>query len=139
MVAVRWTWARAGAIALGGAAGAGLRWLVLEATTSGRFPWPVLAVNVAGSLILGVLLASEVDHARARLALHDLGAIGFCGGLTTFSTFAVEVVELADRGEAAMAAVYATVSVLSAVAALMAGAALLRQVAAADLPVEEEL
>jgi len=134
---VRWTGDRAGAIAAGGALGATCRWLVVEAAGNRRFPWPVLLVNVVGSLVLGVLLAEEPAHPRARLVLHDLGAIGFCGGLTTFSTFAVEIVDLVDQGDGAMAALYGVASVAGTIGAVLAGAALLRRVRAVDLPVEE--
>jgi fluoride exporter len=126
-----------GAIAAGGALGATIRWLTVEGAGDYRFPWPVLVVNVIGSLVLGVLLAEEPAHLRARLALHDLGAIGFCGGLTTFSTFAVEVVELIDRGDAAMAALYGVASVAGTIIAVLTGAALFRRARAVDLPVEE--
>ena len=56
-------------------------------------PWTVFLLNCGGSFVLGVLLAEEWAHPRARLLLHDAGGIGFCGGLTTFSTYAVEVVD----------------------------------------------
>lgn len=134
----RWTWDRAAAIAIGGALGATCRWFVIEvAGDPSVFPWPVLVVNVLGSFALGVLLAEEPDHPRARIALHDLGAIGFCGGLTTFSTFAVEVVDLTDRGRGGWAALYVVASVLGTVAAVVSGAGLLRRVRAVELPLEE--
>lgn len=133
----RWTWDRAVAIAVGGAAGASCRWFVVEAAGNHRFPWPVLLVNVVGSLVLGVLLAGEPDHPRARVAPHDLGAIGFCGGLTTFSTFAVEIVGLVDRGDGVVATLYAMASVGGTIVAVLAGAALLRRVRAIELPLEE--
>jgi CrcB protein len=126
-----------GAIAAGGAFGATCRWLVVEAAGEHRFPWPVLTVNILGSLLLGVLLAEEPGHPRARLALHDLGAIGFCGGLTTFSTFAVEVVELIDRGDGGLAALYGVASVAGTIAAVLGGAGLLRRARALELPLEE--
>jgi CrcB protein len=126
------------AVAIGGAAGAGLRWAVVTWVEAGRFPWPVLAVNIAGSLLLGVLLAEEWDHPRLRLALHDAGGIGFCGGLTTFSTFSVEVVQLARDGDTTLAAAYAAVSIVGAVLGVVAGAGLLHRVRAVTLPVEEE-
>jgi CrcB protein len=125
------------AIAVGGALGATCRWLAVEAAGHHRFPWPVLVVNIAGSLLLGVALAAEVGHPLARVALHDLGAIGFCGGLTTFSTFAVEVVDLVDDGDGVLAATYATTSVAGTIVAVLVGAALLRRVRALELPVEE--
>lgn len=133
-----WTKRRAVAVAAGGAGGATLRWLVVTLTTTGRFPWPVLAVNVAGSFLLGLLLAEEWSHPAARIALHDAGAIGFCGGLTTFSTFAVEVVDLARDGEVLPAVTYAAASVVGTLAAVAAGAAALGRIRALLLPVEEE-
>lgn len=125
------------AIACGGALGATARWSVVEATGTQVFPWPVLVVNVFGSLLLGVLLAEEPSHPRARVALHDLGAIGFCGGLTTFSTFALEVVDLVQQSRTVAAVAYAAASVASTVAAVVLGAALLRRVRALRLPLEE--
>lgn len=70
-------------VALGAAAGA-----VLRALTARRVPGrrATLAVNVVGSLLLGLL-----GGAGARTSA--LLGVGFCGGLTTFSTYALEVVE----------------------------------------------
>jgi CrcB protein len=85
-----------------------------------------------------MLLAEEVAHPSARLVLHDAGAIGFCGGLTTFSTFAVEVVDLTRAGDGTTAAVYAVTSVVAAVAGVLAGAAALRRVRAVARPLEEQ-
>jgi len=72
-----------------GAGGAVLRYLAGRAGARSRWPWPVLVVNVAGSLIAGVALHSE-------FAL--VVVTGFAGGLTTFSTFGVETVQLALEG-----------------------------------------
>ena len=133
----RWTRSTVGAIAAGGALGATCRWLVVVAAGPSRFPWPVLAVNIIGSFVLGLLLAEEPSHPLARVALHDLGAIGFCGGLTTFSTFAVEVVELIDRGDAAFATLYAAASVAGAITAVLTGGLVLRRTRALESPLEE--
>jgi fluoride exporter len=139
LVGVRGSWdrRRAVAIAVGGVVGAVLRWAVTS-VDAGRFPWPVLAVNVAGSFILGVLLAEEWSHPRARLVLHDAGGIGFCGSLTTFSTFSVEVVNLSKNGDVGIAAVYTVASIAATVAAVVAGAAVLRRLRALTLPLEEQ-
>ena len=138
---VRGTWdrRRAAAIAIGGVAGAGVRWAVIAGAGVGvgGFPWPVLAVNVAGSVLLGVVLAEESAHRATRLVLHDGVAIGFCGGLTTFSTFAVEIAALVGDGHLITAGVYGLASVLGAVLGVVAGAASLRRVRAAALPLEE--
>ncbi len=133
-----WDRQRAVAIAIGGAVGAALRWAVFTSVDAGRFPWPVFVVNVAGSLILGVLLAEEWSHPRARLLLHDAGGIGFCGSLTTFSTFSVEVVDLARAGDVGTAVLYTVASVAGTIAAVVAGAAALRRLQAITLPLEEK-
>lgn len=134
-----WDRRRAAAIAAGGIAGAGARWAVLVTfEPTGRLPWAVLAINVVGSVLLGVLLAEEWTHPASRLVLHDGGAIGFCGGLTTFSTFTLEVVNLARDGHIGLAATYGALSVVLSVGGVIAGAAALRRVRAITLPVEEE-
>jgi CrcB protein len=133
----RWTRERVVAVAVGGAVGATLRWAVFTTTASGSFPWPVLVVNIAGSLLLGVVLAEEWTHPTARLLLHDGVGIGFCGGLTTFSTFAVEVAQLGRDGDVTTAATYAVASVAGALLAIVAGAAGLGQVQAVRLRLEE--
>lgn len=129
---------RAVGIAFGGVVGAAVRWALLAAVpANGPIRWPVLALNVAGSVALGALLAEEWAHSRARLWLHDIGGIGFCGGMTTFSTFTVEIVDLIRGGEAVTAIAYGTGSVSLAIAGVVAGAAMFRRVRAIALPLEE--
>lgn len=71
-------------VALGAGAGAPLRYVVAQ-RLDGRFPVGTLAVNVLGSLLLGLLSALAVSGGTAAL----LGT-GFCGGFTTYSAFAVQ-------------------------------------------------
>lgn len=134
----RWDGKRAAAIAAGGVAGAALRWSVAGDVVTGGFSWRILTVNLVGSLLLGVLLAGEWSRPGARVAVHDAGAIGFCGGLTTFSTFAVEVAALVRSGDELTAALYVFSSVGGSIAAVILGAALLRRVHAVTLPLEEQ-
>jgi CrcB protein len=127
------------AIAAGGAVGAAVRWAVLSAwPVAGGLPWPVLVVNVIGCALLGVVLAEEWTHPRARLLLHDGAGIGFCGGLTTFSTVAVEVAAFGRGGRWGLAVVYLGASVVLGVAAAVSAAGLLQRVRALDLPLEGE-
>lgn len=133
-----WDRARVAAVAVGGAAGAAVRWSLVTSIDTGRFPWAVFLLNVAGSILLGVLLAEETRRPSRRVLLHDAGAIGFCGGVTTFSTFSIEVVELIRDGFALMGAAYAAGSVLAAIAGVAAGAAALHRVRALTIPVEGE-
>ena len=83
-------------VALGAAVGAPLRYLVDRAVQTRHdslFPWGTFAVNVTGSLILGMLIggADAVPGSVATL----LGT-GFCGALTTYSTFGFETIRLIE-------------------------------------------
>ena len=98
-------------VAVGAALGTTTRFHVAH-HLDGRFPRGTLLVNVAGSLVLGLLFGAGVS--ADGLAL--LGT-GFCGGLTTYSAFAVQT---RDRGPAGGAA-YAVVTVGLALAASALG------------------
>lgn len=109
-------------VAVGGAAGALLRYavgLALGPARPGAFPWPTFAVNVAGSLVLGLVLALvPADDPRH---LRPLLAVGFCGGLTTFSTFGYETVALLQARAYGTAVAYAGGSFALALAAVVIG------------------
>ncbi|MBB5856998.1 fluoride efflux transporter CrcB [Amycolatopsis umgeniensis] len=83
-------------VALGGGAGAILRFLTdlrMRAWRGPAFPWGTLAVNIVGSAILGVLTGWAL-HGGQPDGIRSLLAVGFCGGLTTFSTFGYETLRL---------------------------------------------
>ncbi|WP_111767237.1 fluoride efflux transporter CrcB [Nakamurella deserti] len=108
-------------VALGAAIGAPLRYLTDRFVTvrvESRFPVGTLVVNVAGSLILGLL-------AGAGLAGDDpwqlVVGTGFCGALTTYSTFAWETVRLAASGGRLLAAANAVGSLVVGTGAATAG------------------
>jgi CrcB protein len=111
-------------VALGGAVGSVARWLVGQALGgAGRaLPWGTLAVNVAGSLALGLVLSVwPADRPSAgRLLL----GVGFCGGFTTFSTLSAELVAMVQRGQGARAGAYAAASLAAGILAMLAGLAL---------------
>ena len=86
-------------VAAGAALGATLRFWVAHHLDD-RTPWGTLAVNVAGSFVLGLLVGSDPSaHALALLGT------GFCGGLTTYSTFAVQTVRWGRREGTVLAVV----------------------------------
>ncbi|HYO38899.1 MAG TPA: CrcB family protein [Nocardioidaceae bacterium] len=78
-------------VAVGAAVGAPLRYLAASLLDA-RLPWGTLAVNWAGSFLLGCF--SGLGLSGAAMAL--LGT-GFCGGLTTYSAFAVQTRDLGPR------------------------------------------
>ncbi|RMH79206.1 MAG: CrcB family protein [Actinomyces sp.] len=84
-------------VAVGAVCGAATRWAVGELVPASRFPWALVLVNLAGSLVLGMV---AFRAATGRRELVRLGAgIGFCGSLTTFSSLAVTLAhELGDGG-----------------------------------------
>ena len=105
-------------VLLGGAAGAPARYLAdrwLTARLPDTFPWGTVTVNVTGSFVLGLLAAA------APAWLLDLGGVGFCGALTTFSTFSFETVELLERGRLATAVANVAASVTVSVGAAAMG------------------
>lgn len=106
-------------VALGGALGAAVRYLLIL-LVGGRFPWSILIANLAGSFVLGVLLAS------ASPGLLLLLGVGFCGALTTFSAFALDTLVLVREGRSAASITNVAVSVAGSLGAILAGLALAR-------------
>jgi len=125
-------------VGAGGAAGATLRWALLDLGGDAFRP-ALLAVNVLGCFVLGIALALPAEATQRRHALlHDGVGIGFCGGLTTFSTLAVEVAELGRDGHAGTGATYLGLSVTLGLGAVLLGAALSGRTAALEQPLEGE-
>lgn len=116
-------------IGLGGMAGALLRYgavTTVDRLTGTAMPWGTLAVNVVGSLALGVLLVLT-ERMAAGLAVRRFAAVGLLGAFTTFSAFSWEVVALLRDGAWLRAITYALGSVVLAVLALAAGMAITTQ------------
>lgn len=83
-----------------GGAGAALRFVVDgELRRRWRTPLPVatVAVNVSGSLLLGLLTGAHLLHGFGSVWF-TAASTGLCGGYTTFSTACVETVRLVQAG-----------------------------------------
>jgi CrcB protein len=109
-------------IVLGAACGAPLRYLADRAVQTRHdtvFPWGTLAVNVAGSALLGFLAALPAGDGVMALA-----GTGFCGALTTYSTFGYETVRLLEQRARFHAVANAVTSVVAGLGAAFCGAAL---------------
>jgi CrcB protein len=82
-------------VMLGGALGSALRYgagLASLAWFGAAYPWSTLAVNIAGSALIGVAAGAGVEGG-ARLLI----VTGFLGGFTTFSAFSLETATLWER------------------------------------------
>jgi fluoride exporter len=119
-------WATMGAVALGAAIGAVLRWAAgvwMNSLWVG-FPLGTLVVNCAGGFMIGMAL---IGFERWPSELPRAFVIsGFLGGLTTFSAFSGESLNLLQRGQMFMALLHAAAHVFGALACVAAGFALAR-------------
>ena len=115
-------------VALGGALGAGLRWLaglaVLRLSGPSEFPLAILGVNVLGSFLMGLFVVAAAERGLTHLSPFVM--TGLLGGFTTFSAFSLETVTLIERGQIGAAGVYVLLSVVVSVGALFAGVVLAR-------------
>jgi CrcB protein len=116
----------ASAIALGAGLGGVMRVLAGTAALSwlgDGFPHGVLAVNVAGSFLIGLLAALTVSGGRWPLgpAVRAGAMAGFCGGFTTFSFFSLQTLELLQAGRIAAAALYAGLTLAGALGGVWLG------------------
>ncbi|MGQ0575916.1 MAG: fluoride efflux transporter FluC [Pseudonocardia sp.] len=114
------------AVSVGGAAGALARWGV-GAALPGAGPWPTLAINVLGCLLIGLLVALVARFDAPALTRPLLGT-GVLGGFTTFSGYAVDGVGLLVAGNGPAAAIYLGATLAGAVLATWLGLALGRHV-----------
>ena len=109
-------------VAVGGALGAVVRTGLAEqfATPAHRFPVTILAVNLTGALLLGLLMGLVARRDRDTWRRPFL-AIGVLGGLTTFSTLCVDAARLTAAGDAGLAGLDLLVTSVGGVVAVAVG------------------
>lgn len=110
-------------IAVGGALGSLARWAVAQAAPhrADQFAWSTLAVNVLGSLLLGLLMAAVLTiWSHTRFVRPFLG-VGVLGGFTTFSTYVLDERGLLAAGHPLPALLYAGATVALGLLAVLAG------------------
>jgi len=110
-------------IAFGGALGALFRYWIsgmAYRVCSNGFPWGTLAVNLGGSLLIGLMWSlCETTPIAQNIRLFVL--VGFLGSFTTFSTFALENLHLIRDGEYWLAFYNIVLSVLIGLGLVFAG------------------
>ena len=103
------------AVGAGGALGAMSRYAVAQLVGGGLFgiagPMATLAVNVAGSSLMGAIAGGIAAGISLPEAWRGFIAVGFLGALTTFSSFALDTGQLAAREGMAMTVLYVGLSV----------------------------
>lgn len=112
-----WLW-----IAFGGALGAVSRYgvnLWLYPVFEQRFPLPTLAVNLVGSLMMGVAYVLLIERGSFHPELRHFLMTGFLGALTTFSAFSMDAVALLRNGDLLTSAAYVLLSVCTCIIATL--------------------
>ncbi|PKA82201.1 CrcB protein [Ulvibacter sp. MAR_2010_11] len=108
---------------LGGGLGSSLRYAMsnyLNSTQNG-FPYGTFAVNIIGSLLIGIILGLALKTNAISQNTMVFLATGFCGGFTTFSAFAYENHLFLKSGDFMSFALYTLASFVVGFAAVFFG------------------
>lgn len=118
-------------VGLGGFVGAIARYAIdgwISRVTGAAFPWGTLAINVSGSLLIGMLFAASVERATLPAEIRAPVMIGFIGAYTTFSTFMLESWRLFEDGSVGLGLLNLGGSVAIGLAAVGLGLAIGRAI-----------
>jgi fluoride exporter len=109
------------AVFIGGCLGGSARYAITTTwpANAARFPWATFYLNVAGALILGLVIAAA-SVLSSRFVRPLLGT-GFCGAFTTFSAVVVTTDQLFVHRHQGVAVVYLAASALAGLAAAALG------------------
>ena len=108
---------------LGGGLGSVLRYAVGKwlNTSSSGFPYGTFAANIAGSFLIGIILAYAAKNESLNQQQTLFLATGFCGGFTTFSTFAYENQLFLKSGDFVLFTLYSVSSFAVGLLSVFAG------------------
>lgn len=117
-------------VAIGGALGSMTRYGAASAVNrlaQSSFPWGTLAVNIAGSFLIGLVMVLLMKAGEWRESSRLLLVTGVLGGFTTFSSFSWETWKLIEDGRLVMAMTNIIASAGICLVATVAGAMLAKQ------------
>jgi len=109
---------------IGGGFGALARYVLagwVQQSSGSGFPWGTMTVNVAGSMLIGLVLSLSTRALWITPQLRILLATGFLGGFTTFSTFSYETFSLLQDGELTFAGLNIAGTVIACLVGTWAG------------------
>lgn len=89
-------------VAIGGGIGAVTRYLTSNwaaARFGAEFPWGTLLVNVVGCFLIGTFMIMFTERFTISSYWRLFFAVGFLGGLTTFSSFSYETLRLVQEAD----------------------------------------
>jgi CrcB protein len=121
-------WGTLAVISAGGVLGALARYGLSQA-----FPhqppgagWATFGINVAGCLLIGMLMVAVTEVWRAHRMVRPFLGVGVLGGFTTFSTYIVDIQRAVAAGAPRIALAYLAGTLVAALAAVHAGVHLAR-------------
>ncbi|WP_017586409.1 fluoride efflux transporter FluC [Nocardiopsis ganjiahuensis] len=123
-------WPLVAAVSAGGALGALTRFGLdtLWPPSASGVSWTILAVNISGSLLIGLLM-ELIAHRRPETRwVRPFWGAGFLGGYTTFSAYAMDTVTALERGAPQIALAYLALTLAGALTAAWAASSLAHRV-----------
>lgn len=116
-------------IGVGGFAGSISRYLLQNAIVyryTSIFPFGTFAVNLLGSLVIGVIFGLAERYTWMSQEWRMFLAIGFCGSFTTYSTFAFDNLQLLREGNYPQLVAYISLSLIAGIGLAAVGYLLAR-------------
>jgi CrcB protein len=92
------------------------------------FPYGTLAVNVLGSLLMGLLYVLFLERMTVGPEVRAAILIGLLGAFTTFSTFSMETLNLLEQADYIKAGINVLVSVVACIMAVWIGVVIGREI-----------
>ncbi|MFT3911024.1 MAG: fluoride efflux transporter CrcB [Ferruginibacter sp.] len=105
----------------GGAIGTMMRFAVYALFKTTNFPFATLLINIAGSLVIGLVIGLSLKDIHFDNNWKVFLATGLCGGFTTFSAFSLENFQMLQQGKYFLAVTYIFASIIAGIIATWVG------------------